>query len=74
MNRRLAVLALVCLCVAMSGCGFHLRGSTALTGNMSLVHVLGVSPTDRLGSILFRQLGASGAVVVPEDEIGRAHV
>lgn len=66
-NRVLAgVLLLACLLTAMSGCGFHLRGSAALPAEMDVVYITGGSPWSSLVEELTAALVSHDARVTRE--------
>lgn len=66
-NRALAgLLLLACLLPGLSGCGFHLRGSTALPADMATIYITGATPWNSLVEDFTEALVTHGARVTRE--------
>lgn len=59
------LLILVLLTAALAGCGFHMRGKTALPPELEQISISGLEPYEALVISLSRFLRANGVEVVP---------
>lgn len=60
------LLALGLLIAVLAGCGFHMRGQTALPPELERISISGLEPYEQLIISLSRYLRANGVEVVPE--------
>ena len=67
-SRYLAAGLTVALLLALSACGFHLRGDVNLDARLGKIHIKGADRYDPLVRELAQSLTATGAVVVEESK------
>lgn len=65
-RQRVLALIFCCVVLALSGCGFHLRGAVSLPAELSRTYIEGLSPYGEFSALLRRQLRANGIDVVED--------
>lgn len=73
-RRRLAWVWLTLAALAVTACGFHLRGAAQLPAPMARTYVAGIGEHSELARQLRPELGANGVEVVSRPEEAGAHL